>query len=63
VLACAAALPTLLKILPVWTCTAPGVLQSDRKKCIQPDCAGILVFIEGPNKYPILNIEEEVKVG
>ena len=39
------------------------VLQSDRKKCIRPDCSGILVYIEGPNKYPILNIEEEVKVG
>lgn len=38
-------------------------LQSDRKKCVRPDCDGILVFIEGPNKYPILNIEEEVKVG
>ncbi|EFN52421.1 hypothetical protein CHLNCDRAFT_138919 [Chlorella variabilis] len=35
--------------------------KSDRKKCVRPDCDGILVFIEGPNKYPILNIEEEVK--
>ncbi|KAL4854820.1 Apoptosis-inducing factor 3 [Chlorella vulgaris] len=33
----------------------------DRKKCVRPGCEGTLVFIEGPNKYPILNIEEQVK--
>ncbi|KAI7839101.1 hypothetical protein COHA_007106 [Chlorella ohadii] len=32
-----------------------------RRKCIQPGCEGIVTFIEGPSKYGILNIEEEVR--
>ncbi len=37
-------------------------LQTERKKCIDPSCDGIITFIEGPSRYSILNIEEEVKV-
>lgn len=40
----------------------PMRLQTERKKCIDPSCDGIITFIEAPNKYSILNIEEEVKV-
>ncbi|KAL4422539.1 hypothetical protein ABPG75_008736 [Micractinium tetrahymenae] len=35
--------------------------KAERKKCIDPSCEGIIIFIEAPNKYNILNIEEEVK--
>ncbi|PRW20538.1 hypothetical protein C2E21_8941 [Chlorella sorokiniana] len=31
-----------------------------RRSCILPGCGGIVTFIEGPNKYGILNIEEDV---
>lgn len=35
-------------------------LQEHRRKCIQPDCEGIVTFIEGPSKYGILNVSGSV---
>ncbi|KAL4424710.1 hypothetical protein ABPG77_000053 [Micractinium sp. CCAP 211/92] len=35
--------------------------KTERKKCIDPSCDGIITFIEGPSRYSILNIEDEVK--
>lgn len=37
-------------------------LQTERKKCIDTSCDGIITFIEAPSRYSILNIEDEVKV-
>jgi len=49
---------------PALPCPPPLLLpQSERKKCIDPQCDGLVTFIEGPNKYSILNIEAEAKVG